>query len=103
MSCRTSASWASHVAEFWGHNFCKRAHFLRLKPRSMVELLLERGANANLRSAGVLPLTRAVGKARPDAVKLLLEHGADVALMDRVRNFNAVMVAALFCGTGARV
>lgn len=57
--------------------------------------LLDAGADVNLRvNNGVTPLMAACGP-YPQAVRLLLEHGADVNATDDNENFTALMYAAV--------
>lgn len=60
-----------------------------------MKALIDAGADVNLRVAqGVTPLMAACGP-YPEAVRLLLESGAEVNATDEIENFTALMYAAV--------
>lgn len=70
------------AAAFNGHN-------------ETMQVLIDAGANVNLRvNQGVTPLMAACGP-YPQAVRLLLENGAEVNAIDEIENFTALMYAAV--------
>jgi ankyrin repeat protein len=52
-----------------------------------VELLLQRGSNANHKALQWTPLTLAASNGSIKCLKLLLEHGADISMKDGEGSF----------------
>ncbi len=72
-----------------------------LGQRELVDLLLARGARVEARNAnGWTALTFAVEHAHPEAVPLLLEHGADTRVLARIMPFGTRGALELAAETG---